>query len=296
MLRAWRAYERYDPDRALDSHVAVSHRHERLPQRPRGPGRRPLPSGVGQPFEDPEAAFVARPKCPGSSPFRIACWASVPEDPAVRALERSGLRLALVAALQVLPAKQRAVLILRDVLGFSAAEVADLLDTSTAAVTSALQRARVTFAGPGLDVELVHEPERGAASGRRPVRGCLRARRCRQHRPVAGRRGGAGDAADVELVRRARRLRPVHGPGIRHAGSGLAHGANLGQQAARHGRLRPSRRSLRACTPSRSSPSRRAPSLGRPCTRIPRCSPSSSCRKFLQRQAMSSEHPTGRYL
>ena len=82
-----------------------------------------------------------------------------PDDPAVLAAERSGLRLAVVAALQLLPAKQRAVLILRDVLEFAAAEVGVMLDMSTAAVNSALQRARATFAGPRLDAETLKEPE-----------------------------------------------------------------------------------------------------------------------------------------
>src|SRR5205807_134437 len=68
-------------------------------------------------------------------------WAD-PGDPAVVASSRADLRLALIAALQYLPARQRAVLILRDVMQWQASEVADLLGTTTVAVNGLLLRAR----------------------------------------------------------------------------------------------------------------------------------------------------------
>ena len=83
-----------------------------------------------------------------------------PDDPAAVAAARAGTRLALVAAWQYLPARQRAILILRDVLDWPAAEVADLLGTSTTAVNSGLRRARTLAARalPGEDD--VAEPAR----------------------------------------------------------------------------------------------------------------------------------------
>jgi RNA polymerase sigma-70 factor, ECF subfamily len=148
MLRAWKARERYDPARAsvrtwlyrIATRVCLSALE--------GRARRPLPSGLGAPSEDPGAPLTPAVDVPWLEPLPEArCGVEA----------RTDLRLALVAALQVLPARQRAVLVLREVLEFSAAEVAGQLGTSVAAVNSALQRARAALArGGGIDA--VGEP------------------------------------------------------------------------------------------------------------------------------------------
>ncbi len=149
MLRAWRAWERYDEDRAsirtwlykIATNVCLTAL--------RGRAARPLPSGLGGPNGDPDEALVPSFETPWLQPFPD----SRRTDPAVQVVRRDGLRLAFIAAMQFLPAKQRAVLILRDVLEFSAAEVAEQLDTSVAAVNSALQRARAGVSASGDIVE-----------------------------------------------------------------------------------------------------------------------------------------------
>jgi len=121
--------------------------------------RRPLPSGLGA----PEGSTAPGAAGDGSEiawlqPIPDAIVAPDDGDPAVAVASRASLRLALIAALQYLPPRQRAVLLLRDVLGWRAAEVADLLGTTSAAVNSTLQRARAQLNEVSPAEDAVHEP------------------------------------------------------------------------------------------------------------------------------------------
>jgi RNA polymerase sigma-70 factor (ECF subfamily) len=144
-LRAWRSFEGFEGRSSMRTwlyRIATNACLTAIERR----GRRPLPSGLGGPAEDPRAPLVAGPEVPWLQPFPGALLASDHEDPAAVAVSRAGIRLALVAALQYLSARQRAVLILRDVLEWPAAQVADLLGTTTTAVNSMLRRARAQLA------------------------------------------------------------------------------------------------------------------------------------------------------
>jgi RNA polymerase sigma-70 factor (ECF subfamily) len=149
MLRAWKARDRYDPARASVRTWLYRIATNACLTVLEGRARRPLPSGLGAPSEDPGAPLTPAFDIPWLQPF---------PDARVDTDVRAGMRLALVAALQVLPPRQRAVLILREVLEFSAAEVAGQLETSVSAVNSALQRARAALADVG-DMGEVTEPD-----------------------------------------------------------------------------------------------------------------------------------------
>jgi RNA polymerase sigma-70 factor (TIGR02960 family) len=119
--------------------------------------RRPLPSGLGAPSADHQGAVTVRePAVAWLSPAPDAL--SGTGDPAGIVAARTGVRLAFIAALQFLPARQRAVLTLRDVLAFRTAEVAEILDTTPAAVDSLLRRARAGLAETGPVEDEIAEP------------------------------------------------------------------------------------------------------------------------------------------
>ncbi|RFU42337.1 sigma-70 family RNA polymerase sigma factor [Actinomadura logoneensis] len=150
-LRAWRSYEGFEGRSSLRTwlhRIATNACLTAIEQR----GRRPMPTGLGGPSDEPERPVVASPEVPWLEPAPDSLVAADPADPASIVAARESTRLAFVAALQHLPARQRVTLILRDVLKWKAAEVAELFGTSTASVNSALQRARAQLAE--------HAPER----------------------------------------------------------------------------------------------------------------------------------------
>ena len=146
-LRAWRAMRGFENRSSLRTwmfRIATNACLTHLD----GRRRRPLPTGIGAPAADPRDQPREDLGTPWLEPLPDdLVWTRAPQDPAEVAVDRDSVRLAFVAALQHLTAQQRAVMLLRDVLAWSAAEVADALDLSVAAVNSTLQRARAHMAG-----------------------------------------------------------------------------------------------------------------------------------------------------
>ena len=150
MLRAWKAYDRFEGRAAmrtwlhriatnvcLDMLRAKQHRARPMDM---GPAREPIEANLRT---LPEVTWIE------PVPDRLVATGSDPEQ---TALAKESVRLAFVAALQHLPARQRAALILCEVMSWKAAEVAELLEMSVASVNSALQRGRATLKSGGLDV------------------------------------------------------------------------------------------------------------------------------------------------
>jgi RNA polymerase sigma-70 factor, ECF subfamily len=142
-LRAWRGFERFEGRAALRSwlyRIATNVCLDML----KGRSRRARPMDFGPAQEPVESNLNTLPEVTWIEPIPTSL-VSAESDPAELAAQRDTIRLAFVAALQHLPARQRAVLILCEVLRWKASEVAELLDTSVASVNSALQRARATL-------------------------------------------------------------------------------------------------------------------------------------------------------
>jgi RNA polymerase sigma-70 factor, ECF subfamily len=156
-LRAWRAYDQFEGRSSLRTWLYQIATNACLTAL-EGRSRRPLPSGLGAPSADPEGELVQRPEVPWLEPVPDVMVGAWPSDPSTVVSSRESVRLAFIAALQFLPARQRAVLLLREVLNWRAAEVAELLGTTTAAVNSMLQRARTQISQAAPDEDAVNEP------------------------------------------------------------------------------------------------------------------------------------------
>nr|WP_042188773.1 RNA polymerase subunit sigma-70 [Kibdelosporangium sp. MJ126-NF4]CEL18453.1 sigma factor, sigma 70 type, group 4 (ECF) [Kibdelosporangium sp. MJ126-NF4]CTQ97936.1 sigma factor, sigma 70 type, group 4 (ECF) [Kibdelosporangium sp. MJ126-NF4] len=142
-LRAWRSYAGFEGRASIRSwlyRIATNVCLTALE-----PGRiRVLPSGLAGAYDGPDRPpnLVAPGAVSWLEPLPDHWIAPAADDPAAAVVARESVRLALIASLQHLPARQRVILILREVLAFSAAETAQILGTTTAAVKSGLQRAR----------------------------------------------------------------------------------------------------------------------------------------------------------
>ncbi|GAB7143304.1 sigma-70 family RNA polymerase sigma factor [Mycobacterium riyadhense] len=155
-LRAWRGYEAFEERAALRTwlyRIATTACLRALQSR----ARRVLPAGLGGASVDPETRLDGA-AAAGSAP---AWLEPIPDalTPETAFATRQSVRLAVMTALQELPARQRAALILRDVAQFSAAEVAELLETTPAAVNSSLQRARAHLSEISPAEEGLAEPD-----------------------------------------------------------------------------------------------------------------------------------------
>ena len=144
ILRAWRALDRFEGRSALRSWLYRIATNVCLDQL-QGRQRRARPMDLTEPKTADTALTPPLPEATWIQPVPDERVVARDADPAEVVVARDSIRLAFIAALQHLPPRQRAVLILRDVLAWRASEVAALLETSVASVNSALQRARATL-------------------------------------------------------------------------------------------------------------------------------------------------------
>lgn len=159
-LRAWRGYEGFEDRSSIRTwlyRIATNTCLRALENR----GRRALPAGLGGPGQDPTAELAQRPELPWLEPVpdtMLGGHFGEAGDPLAAVTRLQSVRLAFIAALQHLAPRQRAVLVLREVLAFSAAEVAAMLDTTPAAINSLLQRARSQIKDAHPEETEIHEP------------------------------------------------------------------------------------------------------------------------------------------
>ncbi|WP_103352371.1 RNA polymerase subunit sigma-70 [Amycolatopsis sp. CA-128772] len=154
-LRAWRSYAGFEGRSSVRSWLyAIATNVCLTALEPRR--NRVLPSGLTGPCDEPERPPIR------AAPGEVAWLGPLPDhwvaDPAAAVVARESLRLAVIVSLQHLPARQRAILILREVLAFTAPETARILGTTTAAVKSGLQRARARLADLDTAPEDLLEP------------------------------------------------------------------------------------------------------------------------------------------
>ncbi|BCK70788.1 DNA-directed RNA polymerase sigma-70 factor [Streptomyces libani subsp. rufus] len=148
MVRAWRSYDRFEGRSSLRSwlyRIATNVCLDLL----KGSGRRARPMDLASPSSVDGPIGTGLPETTWIGPVPDQRVLASAGDPAETAVARESIRLAFISALQRLAPRQRAVLILREVLSWSASEVAELLGSSVASVNSALQRARATLAASG---------------------------------------------------------------------------------------------------------------------------------------------------
>ncbi|MFI9220833.1 sigma-70 family RNA polymerase sigma factor [Streptomyces werraensis] len=153
MIRAWRSIDKFEGRSSLRSWLYRIATNVCLDMLSAG-NKRARPMDLTESTPLARVALSPRPDHTWLEPMPDDRVLPTPADPAEAAVAKESVRLAFMAALQRLPAKQRAVLILREVLAWKASEVAELLGTSVASVNSALQRARATLAErrePGAD-------------------------------------------------------------------------------------------------------------------------------------------------
>ncbi|MGW5237003.1 sigma-70 family RNA polymerase sigma factor [Streptomyces nodosus] len=145
LVRAWRSFEKFEGRSSLRSWLYRIATNVCLDMLGAG-GRRARPMDLTDSTPLARAVLSPRPDTTWLEPVPDARVLPAADDPEQAAVAKESVRLAFVAALQQLPPRQRAVLILREVLAWRASEVAELLGTSVASVNSALQRARATLA------------------------------------------------------------------------------------------------------------------------------------------------------